>query len=121
MKLRTFRKNMLFLRLRLLRRSLSQQHRPHTRGQLASRHASSRTASPSAADKAREEKAENERWAKQPGAREVLAQPPFDVDRTPDDAKHMCPSLEDYLKVGRCPCVEVLGLPSVCGRRTVLQ
>lgn len=122
-KLRNFFENILFLRVRWLRQSLLQQRRPHvTKGQLASRHVSSRTTSPSAADIAREEKAENERWAKQPGAREVLAQPLFEVDRKPDDANRMYHSLEDYLKVcGLCPCDSLLLLSSVCGHRPVLQ
>lgn len=52
---------------------------------------------------AREEKAQNEAWAKQPGAREVLAQPPFVVggqgkgaSPAPADALD---SLDNYLQV----------------------
>lgn len=91
----------VMLILRLLKRSLSQQHRQHgTRDRrVVSRHASSLKTTPSAGDRAREEKKENERWAKQPGAREVLAQPPFNEDREQGAEADMCRSLEDYLKV----------------------
>lgn len=66
---------------------------------------------------AREEQAENDTWAKQPGAREVLAQPPFVVggdgkEVSPAAAAHVLDSLDGYLQVRflifillRCVCV----------------
>lgn len=51
--------------------------------------------------KAREQQAENEAWAKTPGAREVLFQPPFDADGG-GTALTKFDSLEDFLQVGVC-------------------
>lgn len=52
---------------------------------------------------AREERAQTEAWAKQPGAREVLAQPPFVVagegEGASPPAADMLDSLDSYLKV----------------------
>lgn len=53
---------------------------------------------------ARKQQRDNESWAKQSGAREVLVQPPFEVEREEEgvsaEAAGMLDSLEGYLQVG---------------------
>ena len=48
-------------------------------------------------ERARSQQEENKRWAQEPGARDVLAQPPFDEIAV--DTPSMLDSLENYLKV----------------------
>lgn len=69
--------------------------------------------------KARAQQAENEAWAKTPGAREVLAQPPFDADGG-GTTSTMLDSLEDFLQVG-CLYVDYYCTMILCGLGTPLQ
>lgn len=61
------------------------------------RQASSCTTVRAEVEKAREQQAENELWAKTPGAREVLAQPVFDLGL--EGSSGTLDSLDCYLQV----------------------
>lgn len=79
----------------------------------SSRFASSSVLRKNEIERARSEQEENQRWAKEPGARDVLAQPPF--DSMTGDTSRMLDSLEEYLQVCRCfgrAHAAVLGSPS---------